>query len=151
MKRALICIVTLIAGCQSGPVLMAYKPGTDFQQRQFEYDQCKIASLQQIPQALTTQVSGGYYNPGTVQCHTIGNTVSCNRVGQVNIPPTSSTYDVNEGLRGRFMDRCMTSKGYTLIERPICQDDGATAKALYDPQPASAAEVTCSAGVPLDG
>ncbi|HEV2898831.1 MAG TPA: hypothetical protein VGX71_13545 [Pseudaminobacter sp.] len=149
-RAAPIVILMAIAGCQTGPTLVTFKPGTTHPERQFAFDQCKIESLQVIPQAMATQTSGGYYNPGTVQCSTIGNYTSCNRVGAVNIPATSSTHDQNQQLRDRFLSRCLASRGYQLLERPICQSEAERQQAYSQPQPATPDQVKCSSGVFMD-
>lgn len=107
LKKLQLVAVLLLAGCQTGPVPAAFKPGTNASQRQADYDQCKIASLREIPQAMATQVSGGVYTPGSVQCRTIGTITSCSESGGLNIPATATTYDANHGLRDRFINRCM--------------------------------------------
>jgi len=143
--------VLVVASCQTGPVLMSYKAGTTFPQRQADYDQCKIAALNMVPSAPATDYKPGYYNPGVVQCSTIGNYTSCNRVGAVSIPGSVTTYDRNQNLRDREIARCMASKGYQFLDRPICSSDEERRRASYDPQPPSASSVKCSGGVSLDG
>lgn len=128
-----------------------YKAGSTHVDRQLAVDQCRIASLKEIPQSMATQVSGGYYNPGTVSCSTVGNYTSCNNVGAVNIPATATSYDQNQSLRDRFINRCLQDKGYQLIPNiPVCGSEAERKAALYSPQPASAAAFKCSAGVRLD-
>ncbi|MBX4996717.1 hypothetical protein HJB72_01760 [Rhizobium lentis] len=153
MKMRVVAAVALaaIAGCQSAPRYTPYKAGTVQSDRQLAFDQCKIASLQEIPQSMAISTSPGYYNPGTLSCSTIGNYTSCNRVGEVNIPASTSTYDQNGGLRERYLMRCMASKGYTMLEKlPLCSSEKERQAALYQPQPASPAQMKCTAGVALD-
>lgn len=152
MKNTTVSIIAMLAlySCQTGPQLTTYKAGTVFSQRQAAYDQCKIASLREIPQAMTSQTSGGYYNPGTVQCSTIGNYTSCNRVGVVDIPATTSTYDENQSLRTRYITRCLEAAGYQVVNRPVCPSQADRQKAIYSPQPPSVEQFTCDGGMALD-
>jgi hypothetical protein len=139
-----------LAGCQTGPLPSAFKPGTTASQRQFDYDQCKVASLQEIPQAMATQMSGGVYSPGTVQCRTIGTYTSCNESGGLNIPATATTYDANQELRGRYITRCMTAKGYSILNLPMCTTAEARQRAATEPQPTNAADYKCTPGINMD-
>lgn len=110
----------LVASCQTGPVTVLFKPGTLQSDRQNDVDMCTIASFKEIPQNIATQISPGYSSAPTVQCHNIGTSVSCNSYGGINIPPSAYNYDVNKDLRSRFVERCLRSKGYTPIVKPIC-------------------------------
>ncbi|WP_155256380.1 hypothetical protein [Mesorhizobium loti] len=151
MKKLQLVAVLLLAGCQTGPVPAAFKPGTNASQRQADYDQCKIASLREIPQAMATQVSGGVYTPGSVQCRTIGTITSCSESGGLNIPATATTYDANHGLRDRFINRCMMQKGYSILSRPACSSESERLKAATMPQPANPADYKCTPGINMDG
>jgi hypothetical protein len=143
--------LAVLAGCQVGPQFTAYKAGTVQSERQLAFDQCKIASLQEIPQSIATSVSPGYYNPGTLSCSTVGNYTSCNRVGAVDIPATASSYDVNDGLRNRYLMRCMADKGYTMLEKiPVCSSEKERQAAINLPQPSSSSQLKCSSGIALD-
>jgi hypothetical protein len=150
-KRFILATVAVVAGCQTGPMPSAFKPGSTFSQRQFDYDQCKIASLKEIPQAMATQINPGVHTPGTVTCNTIGSSTYCNEMGGLNIPATASTYDVNEGLRGRYISSCMMRKGYSIIVRPACASAEARQKAAITPQPTNPNDYQCTPGVNLDG
>jgi len=142
----------LPAACQTGAsTLSAYRAGSTFGSRQADYDQCKIASWREIQQASATNVSGGYYDPGRVQCSTFYGTTTCQRIGGINIPARTSTSDENEGLRDRYIKRCMQSKGYMLLNLPVCPSQEERQRAMYQPQPTSPAEITCSAGVNMEG
>jgi hypothetical protein len=81
---------------------------------------------------LTTDIIPGYNNPGTVQCNTSGNVVTCNRIGAVNIPASSTTYDFNEGLRDRYMTRCLEVQGFGVKLAKICPTKAEETKALVD-------------------
>lgn len=153
MRKAWIAFSVLLAACQGagGPMLSSYKPGSTYESRQADYDACKIASFREIPQTMTTEVSGGYYDPGRVQCSTIAGITNCRRSGGIDIPARANTYDQNEGLRDRYIKRCMQAKGYALLERPVCTSEADRRRALYQPQPASPAEFACSAGVNMEG
>lgn len=150
--RAVVGItLAVLAGCQVGPRYVAYKAGTVQSDRQLAADQCKIASLQEIPQSMATSISPGYYNPGTLSCSTVGNYTTCNRVGEVDLPATAISYDQNRGLRDRYMARCMASKGYTMLGNiPVCSSEKERKAALTQPQPANASQLKCSAGVDLE-
>jgi hypothetical protein len=123
MKKIAWLIVLMLGGCQTGPRPSLYKAGTTYTQRQSEYDSCKIQSFSQIPQNVATNIVGGYSNPGTVYCNKIGNGVTCNNVGAVNIPARAESYDVNQGLRDRFIADCMANKGYRIVTRNVCSTE----------------------------
>jgi hypothetical protein len=86
-----------------------------------DVDACTIAGIREVPQALATSVSGGYSNPGSVQCSTFNGFTNCNNVGAFSIPATASTFDANAELRGRPINRCMGAKGYQIVGRPACR------------------------------
>ena len=100
-----------------------YKQGMVFSINQRDYDDCKIQSIQQIPQNMITKIDPGVYNPGTLSCQPVGFGTECKTVGDINIPPSSHTYDTNAGLRARFIDDCMFDKGYQSAVLPDCQDN----------------------------
>jgi len=151
VKKIHWIVVLLLAGCQTGPLPSAFKPGSTAPQRQFDYDQCKIASLREIPQAMATHIDPGVHTPGTVTCNTYGTVVSCNESGGLNIPASASTYDANQGLRDRFIARCMGEKGYSILDRPSCPTAEARQKAEITLQPASPDDYKCTPGINMDG
>ncbi|RWN94736.1 hypothetical protein [Mesorhizobium sp.] len=123
----------VIAGCQTGPAPIIFKPGVDLNSTVVALDQCKIDSFKEIPQSLATDVRPGYNNPGTIQCNTYGTMVTCNRIGAVNIPASSTTYDVNGELRDRYIVRCLQSNGFTVkMDGRACVTEAETKKALAD-------------------
>ncbi len=139
-----------LSACQSGPQLVAFKPGTTFDDRQQAYDACKIAAINQIPAEIRTDYNPGLYNPGTLQCSAIGTYVSCQRFGEINIPPTVSQYDANDSLRSRAINRCMENKGYQFLDKaPRCTSEAQKRAALTQPQP-DTAEKICNPGLSLD-
>lgn len=144
MRKLSIAAAALLAGCVSGPVNMIHRTGSTFAERQLADDECSIASLQAIPQAMVTQTSGGYSNPGTLQCSTIGNMTTCNRIGAVDVPARSTTSDANQDLRDRYIERCLASKGFDLIQMPLCTSakDSSQYKATRDNQP-PASQIKC--------
>lgn len=137
-----------LAACQSpSSSFVVWKPGASYDQTQRDTDQCRIAALREVPQSLATQVSGGVYVPGNVQCSTIGTLTSCNRVGGVNIPASSTTYDVNEELRSRQINRCLQAKGYSVTVLPDCVGDTQKTKAAADK--AAGRKPSCAGGASL--
>ncbi|MER9563492.1 hypothetical protein [Mesorhizobium sp. M0571] len=151
MKKIKLLTILLLAGCQTGPLPSAFKPGSTASQRQFDYDQCKIASLKEIPQAMATQINPGVHTPGTVTCNTYGTATYCNEMGGLNIPATASTYDANQGLRTRYINNCIGAKGYSIIDRPACTTAEARQKAAVTPQPANPNDYQCTPGINMDG
>lgn len=125
MRKLTLILALALAGCvsSSGEMTAIYKPGSSFAQRSAAFDQCKIASLREIPQTMQTDTTGGYYNPGTLQCSTNMGMTTCNRIGAVNIPSSSVTYDANEGLRVRYIIRCLNAQGYSMIPTRRCNSD----------------------------
>ena len=116
---ALLAVLGLTACAQS--TAFFYKPGTIQVSKQKDYDACKIKSFKEIPQNIVTTYNPGVDNPGTLSCYTIGATTQCNRVGALYIAPSTSSEDVNEGMRARFILDCMNKKGYVLLKMPICK------------------------------
>ena len=119
----LLTLAVFVSGCTEGPVLIVHQTGSTAAQRSAAIDHCEIASFRNIPQTMATHIDPGYSSPGSMQCNTIGNSTYCNRVGGINIPATAITYDVNQGLRNRYVSRCLNNRGYSIIERPICFND----------------------------
>lgn len=145
----LLPLLATLPACTSTAMLV-HRTGSTIGERQMAIDECRITSLQQIPQALVTQNVGGYSNPGTLQCNTYGAVTSCNRVGAVNIPPTQITSDVNQSLRDRFVARCLTGKGFTLAPMKICasQVEKNAYRAIANNQP-PLNQIHCASGDPI--
>jgi hypothetical protein len=123
----------LTAGCQTGPSAIVFKPGVDLDATVAAVDQCKIASFKEIPQSIATDYHPGYNNPGTVQCNSYGTVVSCQNVGAVNIPASTTTYDVNQGLRDRYMSRCLEGQGFQVkVDGRACFGQSEVNQALAD-------------------
>jgi len=151
MKRILLLVVASLAlsACLSTSTTFIFKPGTPFEQKQRDLDQCKIASFQQIPQTLQTHVTGGYYHSGRLKCHTDekGRT-SCKRVGEYYSPPTAITFDRNDALRWRFVKGCLQEKGYSIIDNlRRCRNDGERRQAM---QATNIADLVCDPEPDLD-
>ncbi|ESY03883.1 hypothetical protein X753_21215 [Mesorhizobium sp. LNJC399B00] len=132
MRKRYIIVILAVAGCQTAPAYIVYKPGVDLNATQTAKDQCQIASLREIPQSMATDYHPGYNNPGTVQCNTIGTVVSCNTIGAVNIPGSTTTYDVNQDLRDRYMVRCLEGQGFGVKLARACASEAENSKALAD-------------------
>ncbi|MCV0426564.1 MAG: hypothetical protein K5905_13935 [Roseibium sp.] len=64
------------------------------------------------------------------------------------MPPTIVSYDPNEALRARQFQRCLRSKGYTVISRPVCTTEQKTSAYLNEKRQAPAAGISCVAGEP---
>lgn len=123
MKRLLAVVAVIaLAGCeQSQPLNVIYKAGSTQAERQRAFDLCEFDAMRMAPRAMAVSTTGGYYNPGTVQCNTIGTSTFCNNVGAVNIPASSVTYDANLQTRVKYIDRCLEGKGYQVLKRPPCR------------------------------
>ncbi len=114
-----LLMVFSLTGC-ADTTAFYYKKGMVLASKQKDYDACKIKSFKEIPQNIVTTYNPGVHNPGTLSCNTIGTYTSCNRVGALNIPASSSSQDANEGVRARFIAECMNNKGYILVDMPTC-------------------------------
>jgi len=148
-KIAILISLFALPACLSTKTTVVFKPGVTHEQTQRDLDQCKIASFQKIPQTLQTHVSGGYYNSGTLKCHTDekGNT-SCKRVGEYYQPPTTTTFDRNDALRWRFVQACLMKKGYALANNMRrCSNDAERSQAM---QARTISDLTCDPGPDLD-
>jgi hypothetical protein len=150
MKRVLVLALLALGSCQTGPAMTVFKPGSTQDTRQRDFDQCKIAALRDVPQSLSVQSTPGVHTPGTTQCNTIGGYTTCQQVGQINIAGQTYTSDANDGLRQREMERCMSAKGYSFVERPICTSEAEKMAAISRPQPSSVRDFSCRSGIPLD-
>ncbi|TIT23912.1 MAG: hypothetical protein E5W70_05920 [Mesorhizobium sp.] len=132
MRKRYLFAALAIAGCQSTPAYVVFKPGVDLNSTQAATDQCKIASFKEIPQSIATDYHPGYNNPGTVQCNTYGTIVSCNTIGAVNIPASTTSYDVNAELRDRYVTRCLEGQGFGVKLAKVCSTKSEVTKALAD-------------------
>lgn len=113
-KRFILAAVAAVAGCQTSSHAIIFKPGVNMPATVAAVDQCKIASFKEIPQSMATHVDPGVHTEGTMYCHTIGQLTTCNEIGGVNIPASSTTYDVNQDIRDRYVVRCLQAKGFTV-------------------------------------
>ena len=114
---AILGLGLILVGCASSVETryMIHQTGSRLSDRAKAHDDCKIASFKEIPQTQGVATIRGYSSPGTLHCNTIGAVTSCNRIGAVNIPSQTSSYDVNGKLRKRYMDRCLNEKGFSVI------------------------------------
>lgn len=112
--RFALTLTGLLAGCVSSPQAVVTKPGVSPAGVQAAVDSCKIASFKEIPQTMATDYRPGVHTPGSVQCNAIGTYVSCQNVGGVNIPASSTSYDVNSDLRDRYITNCLERRGFTV-------------------------------------
>lgn len=122
MKRLFVGLLLILTGCASlyGPIFIVHKTGSTMAQRQQALDECKIESFQSIPQAFVTDVTPGMRTPGHMECHDAANHTDCFYVEGTEFPPTVTTRDANEDLRERYVGRCLLTKGYQMISKPIC-------------------------------
>lgn len=131
MKRVVAMVaLALLAGCVSTPVPVIHKTGSSFAERQAVADQCRIESLEKIPQALVTEYRPPEYSPGFTECREDpGNGRRyCRERGGFFFPGSSRTRDVNAELRERYIGSCLRRSGFEVIARPIC---GSEAEASY--------------------
>ena len=116
IKAAIAVWSLILAGCASNPErLRIHKTGSTSAERTLAHDNCKIASIKEIPQTQAVVTSPSYSSPGTTQCSTNYGVTTCNQVGALNVPSSTSSYDVNAVLRKRFIIRCLNSKGFSVI------------------------------------
>ena len=122
VRRVILALVLVLAGCASlyGPIFVVHKTGSTAAQRQQALDECKIESFKSIPQAFVTDVTPGMRTPGHLECRDTANHSDCFYVDGVEFPPTVTTRDANEDLRSRYVGRCLVSKGFEQISKPIC-------------------------------
>lgn len=73
---------------------------------------CKVSAVKDVPAAMKTETSPGYWVPK-----------KGDRDGYW-VPGSSYSVDVNAGLRKDIIDRCMSRRGYQAIEVPQCTDTG---------------------------
>ncbi len=145
MKKLVVLLgLMTLAGCVEQPAYLVHKTGSNYADRMRARDACEFQAIQAVPRAMATQVSGGFYNPGTLQCSTVGTFTNCNRVGAVNIPATATTYDANQELRDRYIGRCLADRGYSIVPKPVCttEQQRQTFRATLDNQP-PASQIAC--------
>lgn len=148
MKPLLLVVAVILAGCEvSQPVNVIHKEGSMSADRLRAFDLCDFEAIKAIPRAMAVSTTGGYYNPGSLQCSTVGQATYCNRVGAVNIPSSSTTYDANLETRVRYIDRCLEAKGYSVLKRPACTSDAdkLRERSQLDKQP-PASQIKCAVG-----
>ncbi|MCM5556168.1 hypothetical protein [Pleomorphomonas sp. JP5] len=137
--------LALLAGCVSSPVPVVYKAGSSFADRQAAADQCRIESLEKIPQAMVTVIRPPEYRPGFTECREDPESGRryCRRTGGFVYPGSSHTKDVNAELRERYIGGCLRRAGYEVIAKPICGDDAGAAYMAGRDNQAPAASLAC--------
>ncbi|MTH98895.1 hypothetical protein [Roseibium sp. RKSG952] len=130
------------SGCQSlgGTVNFVHKTGSTLAQRQNAMDACQVSALQQVPPAYKTRTIGGY---GGGFC----NGWTC--YGSGGFYPDTISYDPNDALRARQFNKCLASKGYTIMARPSCTTRTEADAYRSAKRQASASRIDCVAGEPL--
>lgn len=125
-RQIMIFTVLLLVGCVSSSpqtAFLIHKTGSNTAERKDAFELCEFEGIRNVPRAMVTDIDPGYSSPGTLQCNTVGTSTTCNRVGDINIPASSSTYDANEQIRDRYIQRCLRQKGFETYTRPICKTD----------------------------
>jgi|GEM_PF-976599 len=144
-----VCLLSACAGTQNTTVL--FKPNTPPAAKQADLDKCKIASFKLIPQAITTQYVGGYYDPGDMECSRSGRHggyMYCDQFGGFYNPPYAYTEDVNSPIRWRYVSACLQKKGYYIIyNKPPCSNGADYARAIRAHSPA---DLVCNPDANLD-
>ena len=145
-QAAITSLILVLVGCAPAHTrLMIHKTGSRQADRVMAHDNCKIASFKEIPQTQGIATQGGYSNPGTVRCTTNFGVTNCNTVGAVNIPTTTSSYNVNQDLRTRFITRCLAEKGFSVVPlKKTCRsadERAAVARDLVSQRPFN--QITC--------
>lgn len=137
--------LALLAGCVSAPVPVIHKTGSSFAERQAVADQCRIESLEKIPQALVTEVRPPEYSPGFTQCREdpVSGRRYCREVGGFFYPGSSRTRDVNSELRERYIGGCLRRSGFDVIAKPICGGSEEKAYLASRDNQAPAASLAC--------
>lgn len=110
-------------------------PGVDLNSTQTATDQCKINSFRDIPRSLATDVNPGYNNPGTIQMQHVwhyDDLQPSRSHKHLNIPASSTTYDVNSELRDRYTVRCLEGQGFGVTLARACASKSEVTKALAD-------------------
>ncbi|WP_370674280.1 hypothetical protein [Pleomorphomonas sp. PLEO] len=145
MKRIMAMGALLLAGCVSTPVPVIHKTGSSFAERQAAADQCRIESLEKIPQALVTEYRPPEYSPGFTECREDPESGRryCRERGGFFYPGSSRTSDVNAELRERYIGSCLRRSGFEVIARPICGSDAETAYLVSRDNQAPAASLAC--------
>lgn len=146
MKRVMAAgALALLAGCVSAPVPVIHKTGSSFAERQAVADQCRIESLEKIPQALVTEYRPPEYSPGFTECREdpASGRRYCRETGGFFYPGSSRTRDVNAELRERYIASCLHRSGFEVIAKPICGGDAETTYLATRDNQAPAASLAC--------
>lgn len=146
----LISLTIMLSGCSEGQqeTLIVHKTGSSYEERKIALHQCKVSALSKIPRSMAVDYRPGYSSPGSLYCNTIGQQTSCNRIGAINIPASTSTYDANLELRTTEIKYCLNSRGYQTLLKPACKTDAekaAAKKSTIGPQP-SGEKIPCGIG-----
>jgi len=127
---AFFCFASLgLVACTQGPASILHKTGSSVEQRISASDQCTIASYREIPQVMVSETTPGYSSPATTTCNTTDGNTTCETVDGLDVGPSITTFDENRDLRQRYVDRCLISKGYQRIVKPICKTTAESAAA----------------------
>lgn len=119
-------VSVILAGCQTrgfvpgGETVSWMKKGTTRNQRLEDGLKCQVTAAQAVPTSTQVKYSGGYSNPGTLQCYTSNQGTTCNQVGGYTIPASMNSYDANTKLRNEYFQMCMRKMGYTLEKTKFC-------------------------------
>lgn len=137
--------LALLTGCVSSPVPVVYKAGSTFAERQSVADQCRIESLEKIPQALVTEYRPPEYSPGFTECREdpASGRRYCRERGGFFYPGSSRTRDVNAELRERYIGSCLRRSGFDVIAKPICGSNAETAYLASRNSQPPAASLAC--------
>lgn len=145
MRKRVVAMAALLAGCVSSPVPVVYKAGSSFAERQAVADQCRIESLEKIPQAMVTEIRPPEYRPGFTECREDPSNGRryCRETGGFVYPGSSRTRDVNAELRERYIGSCLRRAGFDVIAKPICGGDAGAAYVAGRDNQAPAASLAC--------
>jgi hypothetical protein len=140
----IICLAAVACQSLGGAVQFVHKTGSTLAQRSNVIDACQVVALKDVPPAYETRTVGGYGGFGPRYCAGW----ACYGYRGYAAPPMIVSYDPNEALRARQFQRCLRTKGYSLMSRPSCTTEKDAKAYQNQRRQTSASKISCVAGEP---
>ena len=122
MKRALILLALVLAGCAPTTATYHWKQGASMALLNDDLLTCRASAARDIPVDTRVGQTPIMQTPIQTICRpgaTPGETV-CTTTGGDIYGGDVYSYDANAKLRGDYFGRCMSNKGYNVAEVPLC-------------------------------
>jgi len=125
-KLLILPLLTIISACTWNDEII-YKEGISINQYKSDLLECKIDSLNKIPQKIIVEINPITTIPEKEVCiekkseDGLEIIKECTKTGGGVAGGEEISRDINEALRNDYLNNCINVKGYTKVILPVCE------------------------------